>query len=145
EWEAQGEGSCTRAGGCLALISSGHSPDGASFIDASADGADAYFLGADSLVGADPGGLDAYDARIGGGFAEPAPPLGCEGDNCQSLPPEPFDPTLTTLLSGPGNPPVRYPDSKRCKRHYVRRKGKCVKRETHHKTQPQSHKPRSGR
>jgi hypothetical protein len=32
----------------------------------------------------------------------------CEGDACQLLPPEPTDPTLTTLLAGPGNPKVRY-------------------------------------
>lgn len=38
----------------------------------------------------------------GGGAAE------CEGDACQILPPEPVDPTLTTLLSGRGNPKERY-------------------------------------
>jgi hypothetical protein len=32
----------------------------------------------------------------------------CEGDACQVLPPEPTDPTLTTLLSGHGNPKPRY-------------------------------------
>jgi DNA-binding beta-propeller fold protein YncE len=40
-----------------------------------------------------------------------APPPGgipCEGDACQVLPPEPVDPTLTTLLRGLGNPRVRY-------------------------------------
>jgi hypothetical protein len=108
QWEAQGEGSCARVGGCTALISSGRSAGGASFIDASAEGADAFFITDDSLVGADPGALDLYDARVGGGFAEPSPPLPCEGDACQVLPPEPTDPTLTTLLSGRGNPPVSY-------------------------------------
>jgi hypothetical protein len=34
--------------------------------------------------------------------------LECEGDACQILPPEPVDPTLTTLLSGRGNPMPRY-------------------------------------
>ena len=34
--------------------------------------------------------------------------LECEGDACQVLPPEPVDPTLTTLLSGRGNPKPRY-------------------------------------
>jgi hypothetical protein len=33
---------------------------------------------------------------------------GCDGDACQVLPPEPTDPTLTTLLSGRGNPRERY-------------------------------------
>jgi hypothetical protein len=34
--------------------------------------------------------------------------LACEGDDCQSLPPAPVDPTLTTLLTGLGNPAIRY-------------------------------------
>ncbi|MFP5389422.1 MAG: NHL repeat-containing protein [Thermoleophilia bacterium] len=38
----------------------------------------------------------------GGGAVE------CEGDACQILPPEPSDPTLTTLLSGHGNPRPRW-------------------------------------
>jgi hypothetical protein len=108
QWEAQGEGSCTRAGGCTTLLSSGRDATPSLFADASADGTDAYFLTGSSLVGADPGAVDLYDARIGGGFAEPSPPIPCEGDSCQALPPEPTEPTLTTLLSGPGNPPVHY-------------------------------------
>jgi len=108
QWEAEGEGGCTRAGGCVGLISSGRDPEGARFADASADGADAFFLTAESLLKADPGGVDLYDARVGGGFAEPGVPIPCIGDACQELPPDPGDPTLTTLLSGPGNPPVRY-------------------------------------
>lgn len=108
EWEAQGEGSCTRPGGCLAPISSGRDVSSSTFADASASGEDAYFLTEASLVKADPGGRDLYDARVGGGFAEPAEPIACEGDSCQALPPEPTDPTLTTLLEGPGNPVVKY-------------------------------------
>ncbi len=108
QWEAQGEGGCNRAAGCAALISSGRDAAPSRFIDASSDGSDAFFLTARSLVGADPGAVDLYDARIGGGFPEPPGPIPCEGDSCQVLPPEPVDPTLTTLLSGPGNPPVRY-------------------------------------
>ena len=37
--------------------------------------------------------------------------LSCEGDGCQALPPEPTDPTLTTLGEGRGNPPVHYRNS----------------------------------
>lgn len=80
------------------------------------------------------GGLYAYERPLisTGSVLEPTippPPLGgealfpvvgiggptaqgggirCEGDACQVLPAEPQDPTLTTLLSGPGNPRVRY-------------------------------------
>jgi hypothetical protein len=108
QWEAQGTGSCTRPGGCVALISSGRDAAGAIFADASAEGADAYFLTEESLVASDLGSLDLYDARVGGGFPVPSPPIPCTGDSCQALPPEPADPTLTTLLAGPGNPSVRY-------------------------------------
>jgi hypothetical protein len=45
---------------------------------------------------------------IGGAINEGS---GCEGDGCQALPPEPVDPTLTTLVEGPGNPPVHYRNS----------------------------------
>jgi len=108
QWEAQGEGSCTRAEGCTAILSSGRDPTPSLFADASADGSDAYFLTGSSLVAKDPGAIDLYDARIGGGFPEAGEGIPCEGDSCQALPPEPTEPTLTTLLSGPGNPPVHY-------------------------------------
>jgi hypothetical protein len=108
EWEAQGEGSCTRPEGCAYLLSSGRDATPSLFADASEDGSDAFFLAGASLVGRDPGAIDLYDARIGGGFAEPGEGIPCEGDSCQALPPEPTEPTLTTLLSGPGNPPVHY-------------------------------------
>ncbi|HEX3324105.1 MAG TPA: hypothetical protein VHR65_03045, partial [Solirubrobacterales bacterium] len=55
QWEALGTGSCQRAGGCVDLISSGTDGEGASFIDASESGEDAYFRTSSSLVGTDPG------------------------------------------------------------------------------------------
>jgi hypothetical protein len=107
QWEAQGEGSCARAGGCLSLISSGRGEGGASFIDASASGADALFLTDASLIGADPGSADLYDAREGGGFSEPPTPIECLGDACQSLPSAPEGPTVGTSIPGHPNPPLR--------------------------------------
>jgi hypothetical protein len=124
EWEAEGEGSCTTAGGCLALVSSGRAAGGDRFVDASASGGDAYFLTPRSLVGADPGSVDLYDARVGGGFPEPVAAIPCLGDACQVLPPEPVDPTLTTLLSGPGNPSPRYDRYKGPREKKTHKKGK---------------------
>jgi len=49
-------------------------------------------------------------------IGDPAAPPGgipCEGDDCQVLPPDPVDPTLTTRLRGLGNPKVRYRGSVR--------------------------------
>lgn len=68
EWEENGTGSCSKPQGCLQLISSGRAEGGATFVDASADGADVFFLTDDSLVKSDPGAVDLYDAREGGGF-----------------------------------------------------------------------------
>jgi hypothetical protein len=129
EWEAPGEGSCQRPGGCLALLSSGRSSEGASFIDASSSGSDAFFLTDGSLVPQDPGSVDLYDAREGGGFPAPPPPISCEGDACQPLPPEPEDPNPGTLLSGAGNPPVQLPKKPRkCRKGFVHRHGHCVRK-----------------
>jgi hypothetical protein len=130
EWQAQGVGGCAKAAGCVALLSSGHGEDGAQFIDASAEGTDAFFLTDESLVGTDPGSVDLYDARIGGGLPEPLVPIPCFGDNCQNLPSEPVDPGLSTLQSGPGNPKAHYrkyrrkPEHKGCAGKKCKGKGK---------------------
>ncbi len=136
EWEAGGEGGCAVASGCAALISSGRSAAGAVFVDASADGSDAFFITDDSLISTDPGALDLYDARSGGGFPVPSPPIPCEGDDCQVLPSPPIDPTLTTLLSGHGNPAVHY--RLICPKGTRKHKGRCVGR--HHKKKRAKHK-----
>lgn len=39
--------------------------------------------------------------------------ISCEGDECQTLPSEPFDPAPDTLIAGLGNPPVSYRGSAR--------------------------------
>lgn len=114
EWEAAGSGTCTRAGGCLQLISAGSSFD-SSFVDASAMGEDVFFLTINSLVGADPGSVDLYDAREGGGFPEPPAPFVCEEDACQPLPPPPDDPAPGTLVPNNPNPPVHFPKTKKGK------------------------------
>jgi hypothetical protein len=130
EWEAGGTGSCTRAGGCVGLISRGRNSEGGSFLDASASGADVFFLTADSLVGTDTGSADVYDAREGGGFPEPPRPLECAGDACQFLPSEPEDPAPATLTPSVGNGPVRYGKSTatKCKRGFVKRHRHCVRK-----------------
>jgi hypothetical protein len=108
EWEAQGEGSCTREGGCVQLISSGRAEGRASFIDAAADGSDAFFLTDASLAFGDPGSFDLYDAREGGGFGAPPNTIACEADACQPLPEAPEDPTPGTLVPNAGNPAAHF-------------------------------------
>ncbi|HXV04394.1 MAG TPA: hypothetical protein VFP23_00625 [Solirubrobacterales bacterium] len=139
EWEAQGTGSCTAGPGCLGLLSSGRTGS-ASFAAASASGDDAYFLTTVSLLPADPSGLDVYDARASGGIPEPAPGIECEGDDCQGPPFVPQEPAPpTAVISGPENPPLRFPGPKAkvCPKgkHRVKRHGKriCVKKKGKHR------------
>lgn len=129
EWEAQGEGSCSREGGCVQLVSSGRSPTDSVFLDASADGSDAFFGTDSSLVPQDPGSFDAYDAREGGGFPVPPGFIACEGDACQPLPEAPEDPSPGTLVANAGNPPQHFATvGKKSKGKHHKGKGK-----KHHK------------
>jgi hypothetical protein len=134
QWEALGSGDCARATGCVKLISSGRAEGGASFLDASADGSDAFFLTDGSLVLADPAALDVYDARVGGGSLGGDPAIPCFGDACQSLPPAPDDPAPGTRRQRPsGNQPPLHTKALHCKKGEVKKRGKCVKRKTPHK------------
>jgi hypothetical protein len=113
EWEKPGSGDCTEASsafsppndGCLSLISSGESPSDSEFIDASADGTDVFIATASSLLPQDPGLIDIYDARAGGGYpALPVPPASCEGEACQGPLAPPNDPTpASSAFEGAGN------------------------------------------
>lgn len=74
-------------GGQVSLISSGQ--DTGTHVNDSLDsitpsGSDVFFQTYDQLVPQDTDFQeDTYDARVGGGFAEPPPPPHCEGDACQ--------------------------------------------------------------
>jgi DNA-binding beta-propeller fold protein YncE len=101
EWEESGVGSCQQAGGCLYLISSGHSSRPEYLYGASSSGDDVFFTSADLLVGADKDATPSiYDARVGGGFAE-APLEDCVGEGCRpTLAPAPPMPAAGTGPSG---------------------------------------------
>jgi hypothetical protein len=129
QWQAQGAGSCQKPGGCIALISDGRAPGGARFIDASADGSEAYFLTAASLVAADPGLNDLYVARVGGGFADPDRPIACLGDACQPVPSAPDDPLPGTLLPrAEGNPPLSIKKAKAKKKASKKKQAQAKKK-----------------
>jgi hypothetical protein len=132
EWQSKGTEGCVKAAGCIGLISSGRNGSD-QFVDASADGSDAFFLTAVSLVGADPEGVDLYDARAGGGFPEAPPQIPCLGDDCQGPPPGPDDPAPpTSYLQVAANPPIRFakPGKKKARKrhHHKKRSGKGRKR-----------------
>jgi hypothetical protein len=134
QWEAPGAGDCTEASpsykplneGCLNLISSGESPADSEFLDASADGRDVFFTTGSSLLPQDPGLVDIYDARAGGGY--PPPPhlaAACEGEACQGPPAPPNDPTpASSSFEGAGN-------VKAAKKHQAKKKKH--RKKAHHK------------
>lgn len=142
EWEAQGVGSCDRAGGCVNLVSSGR--QGATFADASANGSDAFFLTGGSLVPSDPlNTIDLYDAREGGGFPLAPKPIPCEGDACQPLPSPPEDPAIGTTVPGQGNPPVHYVETGKKKTQKPKQKKAHHKKK--HKQGKRRHRPAAHR
>ncbi len=125
--------------GQLSLLSSGaeDAAGGSFFLDASADGTDAFFGTADQLSGWDfDHAYDAYDARIDGGLPEPPAVLpSCVGDACQPPPGQLNDPTpSSSSFSGAGNARAGKPKA-RCPRgkHAVKARGKkrCVKAKKH--------------
>ncbi len=141
EWEAPGTGGCNEEsssyfpqnGGCLYLISSGESPFESEFWEASPDGADVFFTTESSLLPQDPGSVDLYDARVGGGFPQLPERPQCEGEACQGPVSAPNDPTpASSSLRGPGSTVKKAPSKRRCAkgRRQVRRAGKvrCLKR-----------------
>ncbi len=107
EWKAPGAGGCARQGGCIALISSGHSSFPDYLYAVSPSGRDVFIDTADSLATQDTdGGVPSiYDARVNGGFAPPPAPNGeCLGEACQPAAVAPNDVTPASLVfDGPGN------------------------------------------
>ncbi len=146
EWEAPGTGSCSEESasysppneGCLYLISSGQSSKDSKFLDAGQSGEDVFFLTSSSLLPRDYGLADIYDARVGGGFAEPpAPAAQCEGEACQSAPEAPNDPTpASESFQGAGNvreEAVPKGTKLRCAKGKIKRHGRCVRKQRSHK------------
>lgn len=116
--------------GELRLISSGTAVGASVFLDASPSGSDIFFATSESLVGWDNDNANSiYDARVEGGFPEPAPaPPPCEGESCRGAASSPE--TVTTpgslRFSGPQEG-ANHPRKVRCRRGFVQVHGRCKK------------------
>lgn len=112
------------AGGCISLISSGESPQDSELADANPNGLNVFFKTNASLLPQDPGLVDIYNARAGGGLPPPpAPAPPCEGEACQSPPPPPpATAPSSSVFQGAGNP-----QRDRCG-HFARKVRKLSKR-----------------
>lgn len=135
EWEEAGTGSCTHAGGCLYLVSSGRSKSGNIIYAVSDGGKDIFFTSSDMLLRSDVDETPSiYDARVEGGFAEAAE-HSCEGEGCRPAlqPPPALSTPGSSQARGSGNvsPVKRCPKGK----HRARRNGRvrCVKRHHRHR------------
>jgi hypothetical protein len=144
------------ATGALHLLSTGRSTSDSWFLDASADGRDAFFVTRERLVGWDVDTVyDLYDARVGGGFPEPtvAPPP-CSGDACQGSPGVAPGRAAagSALLEGAGDADgqlrPRARRARRCRRGFVKRKvrgkRKCVRRQRAARRAQRAHSERRG-
>jgi hypothetical protein len=161
EYEPVGVGSCRPPGyaesasvvfvgktdGCVGLISAGTSSEESSFLDASENGEDVFFLTASRLSSQDyDTNFDVYDAHEctqSSACPPPAalvPPPCATGDACKAAPtPQPtiFGSPSSETFSGAGNPappapavvkPKRKAKTVKCRKGLRRnKKGKCVK------------------
>lgn len=124
------------------LLSSGKNPYDSYFLDASANGDDAFFVTRERLVGWDgDDSYDLYDARVNGGLPDPvAPSPACSGDACQAASGSaPAPRTASSLVfSGLGDaverlkPHLNAKDTKRCRhrrvRVVIRGRARCVRK-----------------
>jgi hypothetical protein len=147
EWEADGEGSCTLEPGCVLPVSDVAGEDDSFFMDASPSGNDVFIATGDQLVSSDTDDLrDVYDVRVDGGFPAPpvAPPACAGADACRgpAAAGQGLGSPASATFSGAGNltpapPPTSTAKSKpklrvkvkACRRGFVRRHGRCVRKQ----------------
>jgi hypothetical protein len=125
--------------GVVALLSGATADGPVGHVLMSASGSDVFFTTVQGLVPQDTDGQeDVYDARLGEGLPAPStPPQPCAGDACQGpltnpapllVPGSVWQAPADNLPAAAPAPTVRPPVKLvRCKRGYVKRRGRCVK------------------
>jgi hypothetical protein len=139
--EPQGRDVYEWENGTVYLLSGGKSSRSSFFLDNSESGGDVFFATTDGLVPGDTdGAYDVYDARVPHKGDNPPPAaVPCEGSVCQGPPrvPAPLGAPASATFSGLGNiapepaatPAVKpKPKATKCKKGFVKKKNKCVKK-----------------
>jgi hypothetical protein len=112
------------------LISTGAGLFESGMLSVSADGTDALFFTRDTLSAQDRNGpvMKIYDARENGGFfIVPASPPCAASDECHGAGSKAAPPAdLSSIAATPGQ--YQKPARKRCRKGFVRRRGRCVAR-----------------
>ena len=121
--------------GAIELITAGDRPDGAYFLEASADGRDVFVATRVQLNPWDTDHqMDVYDARVNGGVPPPPLPLPeCSGESCRAPASAPPSPAAigTSVFATTSRPGRKKGISRRCgkRQRKVRRNGvsRCVR------------------
>ncbi len=120
--------------GTVQLISTGASKEDSKLMTVTPGGKDAFFFTRETLAREDENGstIKIYDARTGGGFPYDRPPFPCAAsDECHGAGTQsPAPPDIHTQVPSQASP-FAVSTVKSCRKDFVRRHGKCVKR--HHK------------
>ncbi len=133
--------------GLVQIISSGTSPADSGLLSVSADGVDAFFFTRDTLTPFDKNGspMKIYTARENGGFLYTAPPFPCAAsDECHGPSTQAAPPPNIDTVEGSGRSPVAQPLPKRCRRGFVKRNGKCVKKKQRKQQKKRAHRNNKG-
>jgi hypothetical protein len=129
--------------GRIYLISSGQGTGGSKLSGASSDGDDVFITTTDRLAPQDiESAAQIYDARVGGGFPYRPFTTGCDSGQCQGpqTPAPVFGAPASATFVGIGNPAAADSASaqsakpkakaKKCKRGFVKKKHRCVRKNT---------------
>ena len=131
--------------GVVQLISTGASLEDSGILSVSSDGEDALFFTREVLVNEDGNGstVKIYDAREDGGFLFDPPPHPCAAsDECHGAgTAAPAPPNINTFTGAGAGSEAPSGNGKACKKGFVKRKGKCVKKKTRkHRKHKSSHR-----
>ncbi len=140
EWEESGHGTCHEAGGCVRLISDGLQPFGSHLPLIDASGENIVFYTPRGLYPGDTDGVgDIYDARVDGGFHyTPSEPICHSAERCRGEGThEASHPSFgTEQFAGPENEKEVEKPHKHCKKGYLLKHNRCLRKKTtkkHHK------------